>query len=368
MSNLVAATPPASLFGVRQVAEQFIKKPPLLLGVILTTLPLVYLVVYGKESAAGVVMLAAMSLWVITMTGGLKVGLVNAPILAVLMALSCLAVGRPLAAGALALIVALWASLGTASGRGMLIAMAASIMTIQIMIPPHVAHTASLHSWSNVAAVFGYAAIASVWGILIGLFLQRGREFPLPPRATWKWGVTQGIMVGVVMAAVAVFATSRNLGQGGAWLLLTTFLVFKPLTPTPWKRSLHRVLGTVLGVAIVAIYLHTLPVSAPTMAILIPAALMSVAAAVTALSQRWPYWCYVALWTPAVILFVATMSSTSKAVSTARYLDTLRIEYSFLGIAVALAAQGLLLGIKAAFHLQESTWFGTPAQADPGGS
>jgi uncharacterized membrane protein YccC len=147
---------------------------------------------------------------------------------------------------------------------------------------------------------------------------------------------------------------------------MTVFLVFKPLTPTPWRRSLNRAFGTVLGVTIVAAYLLTLPSSAPPTALLIPAALMLVAAALTMLAQRWPYWCYVALFTPAIVLLLATMSGTSKTVPMARYLDGLRIEYSLLGIVIALCVQGILVGITAIFHLEKSAWFGTPAQADPG--
>jgi hypothetical protein len=367
MSSSVA-TQPAPLFGFRPVIKQLTEKPPILFGLILAILPLVYLVSYGRASAAGVVFLSSMLLLVITMTGGLKVGLVNAPVFTILMTMSCIVVGRPLAAGALALIVALWASLGTASGRGALVTMGASIMTIQIMTPPQVAHTTSPHAWRNVAAVFAYAVVASAWGIFIGVLLRRGRTIPSFPKATLRWGITQGLMIGVVVSIVAIFATSRHLGQGGAWLLMTTFLVFKPLTPNPWQHSLHRALGTVLGVLIVAIYLHTLPAAAPPMALLIPTALMAVAAALTVLSQRWPYWCFVALWTPAVVLLVTCTSSASKTVATARSVDALRLEYSLLGIAIALAAEGLFLGINVAFHLEKNTWFGNAARADPGGS
>jgi uncharacterized membrane protein YccC len=149
---------------------------------------------------------------------------------------------------------------------------------------------------------------------------------------------------------------------------MTVFLVFKPLTPTPWQRSLNRALGTMLGVAIVAAYLRTLPPSAPPMALLVPAALMLVAAALTMMAQRWPYWCFVALFTPAVVLLMASMSTTSKTVSVARYLDGLRIEYSLLGIVIALVAQGVLVGIVAAFHLEQRNWFDQTARVDPGDS
>jgi hypothetical protein len=363
-----ASTAPDYLFGVREVATQLIERPPALLGVILETLPVVYLVVYGRASAAGVVILSTLALQLITVAGGLKVGLINAPVFTAFAALTCIAAGRPLAAGALALGVALWASIGAASGKGVLIAVPASMLTILIMVPPQVARGTDPHAMRNVGAVLAYTLVASSWGVLIGMITRRGKPFPVIPGAPWRWGLTQGLLVGAVMAVTAAVATSHHLGQGGAWLLMTVFLVFKPLTPTPWKRSLNRALGTMVGVAVVAVYLHTLPTSAPPMALLVPATLLLVAASLTMMAQRWPYWCFVALFTPAIVLLLATMSTTSRTVSVARYLDTLRIEYSLLGIAIALVAQAVLIGLEAVFHLEESSWLGRAARAAPGGS
>jgi Fusaric acid resistance protein-like len=368
MAQSVAPPKPNGLFQVKAIVEQVVRKPPLLLGVLLEVIPVLYLVVYGKGSAAGVVILATLSLQMITLAGGLKIGAINAPIFVAMIALTCIVAGRPVAAGVLALIVALWASLGAASGRGVLISMPASIMTILIMTPPQITLGTNSHATRNVIAVAAYALLASCWGVAIGMLLRRGRSIPSIPGATFKWGMTQGLLVGVVMAGTAMYGTSRNLGQGGAWLLMTVFLVFKPLTPTPWVRSLNRAFGTLLGVGIVAVYLATLPPTSPPIALLVPSTLLLVAAALTLLAQRWPYWCFVALLTPSIVLLLACMSASTKVVSVARYLDVLRVEYSLLGIVIALAAQGLLIGITRLFRLETSTWFGQTARADPGGA
>ena len=363
-----STTAPVALFGVGDVARQLVQKPPILLGLILEVLPPLYLVVYGRGSAAGVVTLAILCSQMATLLGGFKVGSINALIFSVLLATCCLASGQPVAAGALALAIALWASLGVASGKGTLITMSASIMTLQVMVPPVVAHTASASSWRNVGQVFAYALVASVWGVLIALMLRRGRTIPSIPGASWTWGITQGLLVGGVMAVVAAVATWRHLGQGGAWLLMTTFLVFKPLTPTPWRRSLNRALGTMLGVLIVATYLKTLPATAPSTAVLIPGTLMLAAAALTIISQRWPYWCFVAVLTPGIVLLFACMTGSSKAVDLARHLDSLRFEYSLLGIAIALLMQAILTGITNVFHLETNGLMDHQARRDPGGA
>ena len=367
MTTSNSATP-ASLFRLGEVVEQFTRKPPLILGVILQVLPVLYLIAYGKGSAAGVVTIATLALEVITLAGGLKIGAINAPIFAVLVSACCVAAGRPLAAGAVAMAVALWASFGAASGKATFVTMPCSMMTVLVMIPPKVVHGSSVHAWRNVGAVFFYAIVAAAWGIAIGLLLRRGRKIPAIPGATWQWGLTQGLMVGTVMAVVATVATSRHLGQGGAWLLMTVFLVFKPLTPAPWQRSLNRSLGTLFGVLIAAIYLWSLPSSAPTLTLLLPSALLLVAAAQVVIANRWPYWCFVTLLTPGIVLMLASMTSTSHPVMVARNLDALRLEYSVLGILIALAAQGVLIGLASLFRNEESSWFGVAARADPGGS
>ena len=357
MTSPPPAVPPSTLVSqVKELIQQLVRKPPILLLIMLLTLPVMYLVVYGRGSAAGVVIIGAAAMQVITGVGGLKTGVVNAPLLSGFLALSCVVSDRPLAAGFVALAVALWASMGAASGKGAMISMAASIMSIMLVVPPQITHSTNPHTARNTIAVLLYALAASAWGVVLGLLTRRGRTIPKLPRSSWQWGVTQGVLVGIVMFAVAVFATSRNLGQGGAWLLMTVYLVFKPLAPTPWRRSIDRAFGTLIGVGIVALYLASLPTSAPPLALLLPASLMLTGAACTLLSQRWPYWCYVALFTPAIVLFLACTSAATKTVPVARTLDALRIEYSLLGVAIALAVQGLLIGIDRVFPVKESKW------------
>ena len=358
----------APILNVGDVTRQLIRKPPVLLVILLEILPTLYLVVYGRGTAAGVVTMATLALMGITLLGGAKVGLLNVPIFSGLMVLTCVAPGRPYVAGGLALIDALWASFGAASGKGALIALPASMTTVLILVPPQVANTATTQAWHNVIAVLAYGVLSAFWGVALGLMARRGRKIPVIPGAPWKWGLTQGLLVGIVMAGAAGIATSRNLGQGGAWLVMTIFLVFKPLTPSPWVKSVNRVFGTVIGVVLVAVYLKTLPPSASAAALLVPAALMLIASAFILLAQRWPYWCFVALFTPAIVLFLACFGATSTAVSMARHLDALRIEYSLLGIAVALGAEALLIGLTKIFHLENSRLFGHPAQRDPGGA
>jgi hypothetical protein len=364
-----SATPPAgNVLDLRQVIGALVRKPPVLLGIALETLPVLYLVVYGRGSAAGIVLMAALSLQMITLAGSLRVGLLHAPIFTALATLSCVAAGRPLAAAALALAVALWASLGTASGKGALVSMPASIMTVFIVVPPQVAAGPNPHTSRNVLAVLLYAIAASAWGIAIGMLLRRGRTIPQIPAAGWRWGLTQGLLVGVVMAATAAYATSRHLGQGGAWLLMTVFLVFKPMTPAPWRKSINRAFGTMLGVAVVALYLLTLPSSAPALALLLPAALMLAAAALNLLAQRWPYWTFVALFTPAIVLLLAGTTVTTKTVPIARQLDALRIEYSLLGILIALVVQGLLVAASSFLRVEERSSTFAARRDAPGGS
>ena len=359
---------PSKILGVPDVARQLLKKPPILLGLMLEVLPALYLIVYGKGSASGVVIMATVTAQMITLVGGLKVGALNSAIFSLLITVACFAPGYPPLAALLALIGGLWASLAASTGKGALVTMATSILTIMIMVPPQIAAGTNTHANHNVLAVLFFSVVSSVWGVAIGMMLRKGRTIPDIPGATWQWGVTQGAMVGVVLAVVAWIATARNLGQGGAWLLMTTYLVFKPMTPTPWRKSLNRAFGTMIGVAIVAVYIATLPKSAPPMALLFPASIMLVAAALTMLAQRWPYWCFVALFTPSIVLLMACTDASTKTVAMAGYLNGLRIEYSLLGIAIALAAQGVLVGTHAILTSRNSPLLKFASRANPGGS
>ena len=361
------ASPPDKLFRIGQVAGHLGSKPPLIVGVILLVLPVLYAVAYGKGSAAGVMMMAILSLSLITAAGGLVTGAINAPIFAVLAAATCVAPGRPFVAAAIGVAIAFWASFGTASGKAVLVMTPCSILSLWIMIPPqvvHGTHSASLH---NVLAVFGFSLLAAAWGVAVGLLMRHGRAIPHIPSAPWKWALMQGTLVAVVLGLAAGVSTARHLGQGGSWLLLTVFLVFKPLTPHPWLRSLNRSLGTLIGVAIAAAYVWSLPVSAPSLVLLLPAALFLVGAAQVMMTGRWPYWCFVAVLTPGIVLMVASMIPAAHPVAEARTLDALRIEYSLLGIAIALVAQGLLIGI-ARLVRDEKSWIHATLSKDSAGA
>ena len=129
------ASPPDKLFRIGQVAGHLGSKPPLIVGVILLVLPVLYAVAYGKGSAAGVMMMAILSLSLITAAGGLVTGAINAPIFAVLAAATCVAPGRPFVAAAIGVAIAFWASFGTASGKAVLVMTPCSILSLWIMIP-----------------------------------------------------------------------------------------------------------------------------------------------------------------------------------------------------------------------------------------
>lgn len=367
--SATTSTLPASakLFQVREVLAHLTEKPPLVLGVILMVIPVLYAVAYGRGSGAAVMLMAILSLSLITAAGGLVTGAINAPIFAVLAAGTCVAPGRPLVATAIAVAIAFWCSFGTASGRAVLVMTPCSILCLWIMVPPQVVHGSSAHALHNVIAVFAYALLAALWGVGVGLLLRRGRTIPHIPGAPWRWALMQGTLVAVVLGLAAGVATARHLGQGGAWLVLTVFLVFKPLTPHPWVRSFNRSLGTLVGVAIAAIYVWSLPTSAPSLTLLFPAALFLAGAAQVMVAGRWPYWCFVTVLTPGVVLLVAATTPAAHPVAEARTLDFLRIEYSLVGIAIALIAQGLLIGIMRLVRDEES-WVRRSASEGPAGA
>ena len=65
---------------------------------------------------------------------------------------------------------------------------------------------------------------------------------------------------------------------------------------------------------------------------------------------------------------MACTDASTKTVAMAGYLNELRIEYSLLGIAIALVAQGVLVGVHAILTSKKSPILKFASRANPGGS
>ncbi|WP_377107113.1 FUSC family protein [Propionicimonas sp. T2.31MG-18] len=71
-----------------------------------------------------------------------------------------------------------------------------------------------------------------------------------PPSAPWSWREVIGpVLAAVVMAALTFWHSVSPGFQMPVWVLLTFMMVYQPVHPETVKRSLLRVIGTIIGFA-----------------------------------------------------------------------------------------------------------------------
>lgn len=131
--------------------------------------------------------------------------------------------------------------------------------------------------------------------VLLGHPRREPEGQALSTRATIAYAVLMAVIVGI--AAWGVLALARN--HQGAWLLLTLIIVLQPSAHDTFVRSLQRLGGTLLG-AVIALALILAGVDS-TLALVIGGIVLFAAFAVRYVLKR-PYWEYVTVLTPAVIL------------------------------------------------------------------
>jgi hypothetical protein len=181
-------------------------------------------------------------------------------------------------------------------------------------------------------AVAGILAGTGVWTVLAYGYLtrkmpSRPRE-PIPERTIYYF---------TIALAVALFVGTYIVlrwypGGTGAWLIMTILIVLQPDWDTLRTKTLHRIFGTLLGVAIAAILVLVIP---PNLHALVGLPLILGA---LAYKQGGVYWRYTTVLTPGVVLLVTQGLDQSKALTT----DATRLAFTLGAIAVVVVVATLL--------------------------
>jgi hypothetical protein len=177
--------------------------------------------------------------------------------------------------------------------------------------------------------------VGGLWGtaitrVLLGHRLPSVDRKKLGPRGATAYGVIMGVVLGVAAWAVLSYAKFHE----GAWLLLTLIILLQPSPHDTFTKSMQRLAGT-LGGALIAVVLILINVE-QTFALVIGGFLIFGALTVRYVLKR-PYWEYVTVLTPAVILLSASG------------VDRVRVAEDRVGFTLIAAAVALLiaLGVKA---------------------
>lgn len=152
---------------------------------------------------------------------------------------------------------------------------------------------------------------------------------PASPREAWPYAIT--------ITVLATGATSWLLNSpkqdAGAWLIATILVLTQVGDVGTLKRTIQRVLGTLLGMLVVGV----LVVEVDSMVTLYVIGFVFAVAALTAkLSPH--YWLYMALITPTIICFTASSSTEVANLGEQRAQDTL------IGAVLVLVASGITIG------------------------
>jgi uncharacterized membrane protein YccC len=131
--------------------------------------------------------------------------------------------------------------------------------------------------------------------VLMGRPRSEVERKELGTRAATAYAVVMGLILAVAAWAVLTYARYHE----GAWLLLTLIILLQPSPHDTFTKSLQRLGGTLAG-CLVALVLILINVDS-TLALVIGGVLIFGALTVRYVLKR-PYWEYVTVLTPAVIL------------------------------------------------------------------
>ena len=189
------------------------------------------------------------------------------------------------------------------------------------------------------AALVGFVAlIGGLWSlvafrVVLGSKGPSMGHVPVTPRVAVVYAVSMGVVVGT--CSWGLLALSQS--QQGAWLILTVIVIMQPSAHDTIVKTFRRVVGTLLGVVVAAII--GLLVPWPTVDFIL-AMVFVYAAFVLRFGLHRPYWEYVALLTPAVVLMGATSSGVENAAEA-------RLVFTLIGgamaVVVALIAREIAL-------------------------
>jgi hypothetical protein len=189
-------------------------------------------------------------------------------------------------------------------------------------------------TWTTALLTGVVIALGSIWTAAGARLILGGRSPGLERHAVGQrtalaYSLLMTAVLGVAAWAVLEYARDHQ----GAWLLLTLIVVLQPSPHDTVRLSVQRLAGTLCG-GLFALAIVTIGVP-PTVAFLMGGALLFAALAVRYALAR-PYWQYVTVLTPAIILLNASGTDGVAVVED-------RVAFTAIAVIVSL---GITLGIK----------------------
>lgn len=295
---------------------------------VLSLAPALVMVVSGWPGAFTVGLFALGGAAAGTVAGGLRIGVIVTITLAVAGAIAISMSANPWAIAAVMLVLGgiygFWAAHGYASGAMLIPA----LVPYLVRDPPGIfTNDAPTINLAYIGAFLLIWIVTGIWTALVmSKIVLKGNSFAGPSQATLPT-VIFGLFLGAVAGLVAAVAMTVAPTAQWPWIILTIFLLANPSGKIRGTQVRDRVTGTVIGLG-AALLLSELPLSPAGQGIL---ALILITAALVIRIEKRPYWFFVMVMTPAIILMDSTGSNT-EVVAEQRLLFTL------LGIVITVSA------------------------------
>lgn len=308
-----------------------------LLGIFIIAIPGAVLSATLIPRITGVVMIGVMPAINGVIAGGSKLGLrlviVTAPLGAIAVLVSPYPIGATLFIAVVSGYAALWARRGLSSP----VLMIPVALAFLVSEPGHfvAGRTLAEGSWQLALLTAAGLLIGGVWAVVLGGLALR--KLPRRPLEKMEKHAANHYALAVAIATglATWFATAVFPNTSAAWAILTVILVLKPDVHETKMRTFHRVAGTLGGAALAGIILalaSAWSIPAPLITVL-GLVLLSAALAIVASA---PYWKYVLLLTPGIVLLEG-------ADQLGYQLTFERIAFTLLGAALALAVGFLVI-------------------------
>lgn len=254
-----------------------------------------------------------------TVAGGFRFGVVMSVTVGLAAVISMPLGSLSWAAGAIMLVLGgiygFWASFGYTSAAMLIPA----LVPYLIRDPPGIFATGKpTIDAGYLAAFFFIFVISGIWASLVmSKLVLKGKSFPGPTQRR-RPAVIFGLLLGAIAGVVVAIAISVAPESQWAWITLTMFLLANPTGRIDPKQVRDRVTGTVIGLA-VALLLSNLNLGGAALAVL---AVVLITSALVVRIEKRPYWIFVMILTPAIVLMDAA-GSNAETVAEQRLLFTL---------------------------------------------
>lgn len=270
----------------------------------------------GHSSLAGALILPVLAGLLPAQMAGLRTGLFAAVGVAVASGAAVTVTGNALLGALVMGVTSLLTGLACRWGRSKNLIIVIITVGFVVCAPPVVVTDNAYVDGLTLGAV---TLAAALWGVLVGWF--NGKAAPQPAHNPEAWARTwsYAIVLAILTAIAAYISIAIDWKHTGAWFILTIAVVFQPYLKDSLQRTWQRAAGTILGV--VAAFLIHLAIPWSIALTLLGFALIMLSLFVMT-NPRYPYWAFVALLTPGIVL-VASTADTFGQTNFARLIATL---------------------------------------------